>query len=215
MRGKIDQFILGGLVFLLAGTMSVHAASIPVTPGPDTIQAPVTVADANDTLALAPGQLWGAVAHAVSKPHELELFRGAPPSLLAADARVDQRQFDVVERRRPREEVEGLKDESDLSIADPRQLIVAQLAHELTAQPVLARGRRIETTDHVHERRLTAPRRPHDRHELARADLEIHAPHRPYGLCAEDVVLREPLGANNQIAQLPPPKAPERVRDTL
>jgi hypothetical protein len=39
-------------------------------------------------------------------------------------ALIEQRQLDVVERRGAREQVESLKDESDLSIPDARELVL-------------------------------------------------------------------------------------------
>ena len=44
------------------------------------------------------------------------------------DAGVDQRQLDVVQRGGARQQVERLKDEADLLVADARQLVVVHLA---------------------------------------------------------------------------------------
>ena len=49
------------------------------------------------------------------------------PPLLARHAGIDHRQLHVLERRGPRQEVEGLEDEPDLLVADPGELIVVEL----------------------------------------------------------------------------------------
>ena len=43
---------------------------------------------------------------------------------LPGDAAVNERQLDVVKRRRARQQIERLKDEPDLLVPDPRQLVV-------------------------------------------------------------------------------------------
>ena len=88
-------------------------------------------------------------------------------------ARVDQRQLDVVQRRRARQQVEGLEDEPDLLVPDPGQLVVVHLADLLAVQQVAALARRVEAADQVHQRGLARPRRPHDGHVLAALDAQM------------------------------------------
>ena len=54
---------------------------------------------------------------------------------------VDERQLDVVERGRPRQQVEGLEDEADLAVAHRGQLVVVHLRDDLAAQHVGAPAR--------------------------------------------------------------------------
>src|SRR5207302_9394827 len=63
------------------------------------------------------------------------------------ESRVDERQLDVVQRRRPRQQVERLKDEADLFVADPGERVIAQVGDLLSVEPVLAAGRRVEAAD--------------------------------------------------------------------
>jgi Cu/Zn superoxide dismutase len=88
-------------------------------------------------------------------------------------AGVHHRQLDVGERGGTGQQVERLEHEADFLVADPGQGIITQFAHPVSVEPVLAFGRRVETADHVHERGLARPRRPHDRHELVAANGDV------------------------------------------
>ncbi len=68
----------------------------------------------------------------------LERLVGALGALLARHARVDERQLDVVERRRARQQVERLEHEPDFLVPDPRQLVVVHLADLLVVEQVAA-----------------------------------------------------------------------------
>ncbi len=52
------------------------------------------------------------------------------------------------------EQIEGLKDEADLLVADAGELVVVQLADQLAVEPVFALGRGVKAADEVHERGL-------------------------------------------------------------
>ena len=90
----------------------------------------------------------------------------------ARDARVEQRQLDVLERGRARQQVEALEHEADLLVADMRQLRVSSAA---TSRPSsrYALGRLIEAAEQVHERRLARARRPDEHDELARGTSSV------------------------------------------
>jgi len=63
---------------------------------------------------------------------------------------VDQRHLDVVQRRRPRDQVEGLEDEADLAVAHRRQDVALKLFNRQAVQQILAVGGSIEAADQVH-----------------------------------------------------------------
>ena len=97
-----------------------------------------------------------------------------------------------------RQQVEGLKDESDFLVADAGQLIVVQFAHQLSVQPVLALGGRIKAPDEVHERGLAGTGRAHDGNVLVAVDGEVHAAQCMDLLLRAHVVgLPQILGANH------------------
>ena len=127
----------------------------------------------------------------IGQTDRLERRERAAPSLggrhLAGD--VEQRQLDVLDRRRPRQQVEPLKHEADLAVADLREFVVVQPRDVAVLEPVLARGRTIEAAEDVHERRLAGSRRSDDRHELSFFDVERDAAQRADGNVADLVGL--------------------------
>ena len=120
-----------------------------------------------DALLLASGKLRGTMIRARAKPDLLQLLHRAGTTLRRRDAAVEQRQLDVFQRRRARQQVELLEHESDRAVADAGQLVGGEPGDVLAVEPVGARRRHVEAADHVHERRLARARRAHDRDELA------------------------------------------------
>src|SRR5438876_11500103 len=98
---------------------------------------------------------------------KMQELSGAVVHLRASPAAQMKRQAHVLDRRQRRQQIEELKDEPDLVSPDPGQLIVGEAGESLAVDSHLARGRSIETTDQVEERRFPGTRRPDDRHHLA------------------------------------------------
>src|SRR5215212_6872994 len=71
-----------------------------------------------DALPLAAGELVRAVPDALAELHPLERLRGAPAPLVGRHAGVDERELDVVQCGRPRQQVERLEYEADLLVPD-------------------------------------------------------------------------------------------------
>src|SRR4026208_128295 len=107
-----------------------------------------------DALSLTARELVGFVSHALSQVYGLERLLRHFMSLRRADATVNQRQFDVVQRRSAREQIEGLKNETDFLVANACELVVVHLRDVLAVEPVFTLRRSIETADQVHQRRL-------------------------------------------------------------
>src|SRR5262245_20301324 len=74
-----------------------------------------------------------------------------------------QRQPDVFDAGKRRQQVEELKDEADLVATDPRQLIVRQAAERFVVDADRSGGRPVEAADQVEERGLAGAGRPDDR----------------------------------------------------
>ena len=72
-------------------------------------------------------------------------------SFLGRRAVVHQWQFDVMQGSRPRQQIERLEHEPYLAITDIGQLIVVHAAHRIAVEVVASFGRRVQTTDQVHE----------------------------------------------------------------
>ena len=92
--------------------------------------------------------------HAVAELDALERAASSRLAVRRADPGVYQRQLDVVQRRRARQQVERLEDEADFLVADARQLVVVHLADLLAVQEVGPLRRRVEAPDQVHQRGL-------------------------------------------------------------
>ena len=128
-----------------------------------------------DALSLTAGQLVRAVVHARAQFDLVERSLGALDTVSLGDAGIDQRQLDVVQRGRARQQVEGLEDETDLLVADARQLVVVHLADLFAVEEVGALRGRVEAANQVHQRRLARARRPHDGDVFAAVDQDGHA----------------------------------------
>ena len=101
-------------------------------------------------------------------------------------AAVEHRQFDVVERGRPRQQVESLEDEADAPVAHFRQLVLRHRRDVLAVEQVLAGRRPIQAADDVHEGRLARSRRSGDGQELAARHVDIDAAQRAHLVIADD-----------------------------
>src|SRR5437764_5646201 len=140
--------------------------------------------------------------------------------LHVAAAVVEQRQFHVVERRRPRQEVESLEHEADLLVPDRCELVFRELRYVLAVKEVLSARRTIQAADDVHERRLTGAGRSRDADELAPINVERRSSQRPDLDVADLIGLRQIANGNNALAHecndyrppRPPPPGPPGPR---
>src|SRR2546427_10703176 len=89
----------------------------------------------------------------------------------------------------------------DLLVADAGQLVVRKVRDLLAVEPVFAGGGRVEAADQVHQGRLPRARRPHDRHELVLADLDVDAAERPHHLAAHVVIPGQLVGEDHDVRQ--------------
>jgi len=115
-----------------------------------------------DALALAAGEFVRPVVDAVAEADVLQREHRALPAFVGLHAGVDQRELDVVERVGPREEIEGLEDESDFAVPNLGELVVDHVRDVFAGKFVAAGRRGIEAAEHVHHGRLAGTRRAHD-----------------------------------------------------
>ena len=106
-------------------------------------------------LPLPARELGRLVLHPVGQTHRLQGLCRDLPAFRHRDSLVDQRQLDVVKDVGAGDQVEGLEHETDLLVADLGQLILLHRADVLALEEIAAGGRRVETADDVHERRLS------------------------------------------------------------
>ena len=132
-----------------------------------------------DPLLLPAGKLVRPVAGPVRHADALQYLLRAAAHFRPPGAPIDQRQADILQCGQLRQQVEGLEHETDMPVPERGQLVVAKPGNIAPVEDASARCRAVQQADNVHERRLAAARRPHDRHQVARIDLQIDAPAEP------------------------------------
>src|SRR4051812_2267057 len=80
---------------------------------------------------------------------------------------------DVLLRGEGGEELIGLEDEADLTAAEERHLVFAEVGDVFTVEDDLAGGRGIEAGEEAEEGAFAATRWPHDGGKLALWDFEV------------------------------------------
>ncbi len=93
-------------------------------------------------------------------------------------AAIGQREFHVFVNGEVADQVEGLKDEADLAIADAGAIRQRKVRHGLGIDPVIAFRGRIEQPENREQRGFAAARRTGDREEFAVLDFQVHAAER-------------------------------------
>ena len=104
-----------------------------------------------DALALTARKLVGLVMHSRFQADVGEGLLCALDPLSGGCAVVYERQFNVMQRGRAREQVERLEDEPDFLVADTSEFVVVELADELAVEPVLALGGSVKAANEVHQ----------------------------------------------------------------
>src|SRR5262249_56429312 len=135
---------------------------------------------------------------ALCEAHGLEPCARALAALARADATVQQRQLDVLEGARARQQIEHLKHKPDLRVAHGRELVTRQAGDVVAVEPVPTGGGAVEAAQEIHECGFARARWAHDRDEFTRLDRYGHAAQRVHRVRAEVVVLREILGRDGR-----------------
>ena len=106
-------------------------------------------------------------------PHAFECGGHAVAALAGGHAAIGQRQLDILKDGEIADQIEALKNESDLAIPDARAILGRQIRDGLAVQPVLAAAGRVEQPEDRQQGGLAAPGRAGDRHVLAFRDVEV------------------------------------------
>src|SRR5690606_10578205 len=107
------------------------------------------------------------------EPDEREHLARPPLPLALRQAAIDERQLDVLERRRAVQQVESLKDEADEVASEQRPLLAREPGDVRALEEIPAARRPIEAAQDVQARRLAGAARARQRDELARAHGEV------------------------------------------
>ncbi len=114
------------------------------------------------------------MAEAVSHANAFERVLHFLLALAGARAAIGKREFDVFVNGQVADQVEGLKDEANLAIANARALADGQLGDGLAVQLVIAFRRRIEQAENRQQRRLAAAGGASNRDIRSFLDLEMN-----------------------------------------
>jgi len=127
----------------------VFESRFPVGSSARTMDGELTSARATATRCLWPPEssfgLWCMRSTRSTRSRASLLF----DALFGRRAIVDQRQFHVVKRCRSRQQVEGLKHETNLFVSNVSELIIIQIAHQAAGEPVFSGTWRIQAADQV------------------------------------------------------------------
>ncbi len=100
-----------------------------------------------DALLLTAGQLAGQVLRTMRHADSLECFSNAFLAFAGAHAAISQRQFDVLINGQVADEVEALKDKSDLAVSDPCALGERKILDRVAVEDVLTVRRCIQQSE--------------------------------------------------------------------
>ena len=128
-------------------------------------------------LLLAAGKLRRLVVDAVRQADLLEHLGCALSLLLLGEVLlgIGQRHQDVLQRRRARQQVEALEDETDYPVAQPGPLLGGEPGYLPAVQPVLAGSRVVQATEDVHQRAFAGAARAHQRTSSPASNVQRHA----------------------------------------
>jgi hypothetical protein len=115
------------------------------------------------------------VSSARCKTYAIEQSVYAVAALVLACAVQQERQRDVFGYGQSGQQVEELKDESDLGSAHSREGLFAKLIQSDTVEQDKAARREVHSADEVKQSRLAATGRTHQCDEVARSRFEAHA----------------------------------------
>src|SRR3990170_6035836 len=131
---------------------------------------------------------------AIGEPDLGEAGFGLGAGSFATARRIEEGEGDIVERARPRQQVEGLEHEANLLIAVERELIRAEAAQLAPLERKRPAGRRVERADKIHEGRFPGARGARHGEILAARDLDADTLERADDAAAESVGLDQVAG---------------------
>src|ERR1700682_4853110 len=111
----------------------------------------------------------------VGQTDHLQRFHRASTPFSFINAAVQRRQFGILERGRPRQQIKSLKDKPYFAVANSRQLVFLKPGDIDAFEQMLARAGFVQASKNIHERGFTAAARAHDGDELSAPDLETYA----------------------------------------
>ena len=112
------------------------------------------------------------ILFAAGQAHRRQRFHRTLVSLRSFYSRIEHRQFDILQSRSSRQQVESLKHKANLLAANVSPLIFRHFRNVLAIKNVMTARRLVQTADDVHGRGLTRTRRSHDGDEFTFPDRQ-------------------------------------------
>ncbi len=128
-----------------------------------------------DPLLLPARQFGGRVVPPVGQPDLVQRGHRCLPPGERLFAAIQQGQLDVFQCVGPRQQVEPLKNETEVAATQQRALVARQRLDVEALKQEFAGGRHVEAAEDVHHRRFAGSRRTHHGHEVTRLDVEVDA----------------------------------------
>src|ERR1019366_3463440 len=135
----------------------VFVSRVPVGSSAKTIWGSFTMARAIATRCCCPPESCDGVRSRRAPRPTRSSARRPLAALATRDPRVDERELDVLDGARPREQVEALKYEADRLVANVGQLSAAETRNLVAVEDVAPAGGPVEAAKDFHEGRLARP----------------------------------------------------------
>src|SRR5574341_943207 len=113
------------------------------------------------------------MVHPPLQTYQGERLQGTLMPARAMKPIVHHRQLDVLQRRCARQEIEALKDETDLAVADMGPLVRRKRTYFAVVEKVTPPRGSVEATQDVHEGGLSRAGGAHDGDEFRALDIEV------------------------------------------
>src|ERR1043166_9573457 len=111
---------------------------------------------------------------AMRHAYAIERLRNQSFPIARTHSAIGQRQFDVFENRQVADQIEALKNESDLAVSDPGPVSERKIRNLIALERVTSVRRRVEQTENGQERRFPAAGWSGDGNIFAVADIEMN-----------------------------------------
>src|SRR5207237_87384 len=98
-----------------------------------------------------------------------------------------------------REKIERLENKTDFSISNRGQFVIVHFRDVFPIEFIAPGSRGIQTTKHVHQRRLSAAARAHDGDVFVLMNLQRHSAQRAHGLFAHHVILGDVFDVDDEL----------------
>ena len=125
-------------------------------------------------LLLTAGKLVWTAVQPMRQTHRFQYFLSPLVAIRHFMTDVSKGQFDVVQHARTAQKIEALENETDFFVAQHRQLVVRECLGVTAAEMISAGSGTIQKSQNMHQGRLAAAGRPHDRHHFTRVQGESY-----------------------------------------